>query len=713
MVRRSGGGSRGKGGRGKGARGKGARGGKDSRGEDSRVRGTRGKASRGKSPGARGGGRPPGGGDGGRAPAKGAPPRREVAGLLSVTRFGDAFVRAEEGGPDVFVPADALASAMDGDRVVARIERHPRGRNPEGRVARIVERARQTVVGTLHRRKRVAFVVPLDRRLHREVLIARSDDSEAEDGDVVVVRLLSFGDARTRPSGTVERVLGPLSDPGVDVLAIAHGYGLALEFPDEVVRAAEDAAASCSAEPGPGRVDRTALLTFTIDPADAKDHDDALSIEALRPGLWEVGVHIADVSHFVLPGGAVDEEALSRGTSVYLVDRAIPMLPAVLSSDVCSLLVEAPRFALSLFMIMDGEGRVRERRYERTTIRCRHGLSYEEAQAILEGSGSSGAELDGALRALHDLARSVRATRDARGALDLDLPEAYVVLDRKGLPVDIQRRERLESHRLIEDFMILANEVVAGDLVAHDLPGLFRVHEPPSPEKIQELADVLAPLGLEVPRRKSVKPKDIQALLQVGRSAEERSLISSLVLRTLTKARYDPENLGHFGLSSGGYAHFTSPIRRYPDLVTHRAIAAAFCEGPPLPEGTADGLQGVADWSSLREQGAEEAERATVALKKVEFMERHLGDVFTGKVSGVVPFGIFVTLEDYFVDGLVHVRSLEDDFYRYSAKDYALVGERRGRRYRLGDRLEVQVSRVDKEARHIDFLAIRKRPQVD
>jgi len=645
--------------------------------------------------------------------SKGAGPRTEVAGTLSVTRQGDAFVRAEAGGPDVFVPAERLAGGMDGDRVVVRVERRPRGRNPEGSVARIVERARRTVVGTLHRQKRATFVVPLDRRLHREVLVARSDTSAAEDGDVVVVRLLAFGDARTRPSGTIERVLGPLSDPGVDVLAIAHGYDLPLEFSEEVLGAAEDAADEATREPGEGRVDRTRLLTFTIDPADAKDHDDALSVVALGDGLWEVGVHIADVSHFVRPGSPVDEEALARGTSVYLVDRAIPMLPAVLSSDVCSLLLEAPRFALSLFMTLDSQARMRERRYERTVIRCRHGLAYEEAQAILDGRSSGGSDLDAALRLLDDLARRVREARSARGSLDLDLPEAKVILDRQGLPVDIQRRERLESHRLIEDFMILANEVVANDLVAHDLPGLFRVHEPPSAEKIQELADVLAPMGLDVPRRKSLKPRDLQVLLQAGRGPEERSLVSNLVLRALTKARYDPENLGHFGLASGGYAHFTSPIRRYPDLVTHRAIAAAFCAGPPLPEGTAAGLQGVADWSSLREQGAEEAERATVALKKVEFMERHLGDVFTGRVSGVAPFGIFVTLEDYFVDGLVHVRSLEDDFYRFSPKDYALVGERRGFRYRLGDRLEVQVTRVDKEARHIDFLAIRKRSRVD
>jgi ribonuclease R len=622
-------------------------------------------------------------------------------------------VRADDSGPDVFVPAEALASAMDGDQVVARIERQSVGRTPEGVVVRLVERARQTVVGTLHRQKKASFVVPLDHRLRSEVLISRADDSDARGGDVVVVRLLSFGDGRTRPSGIIERVLGPLTDPGVDVLAIAHGFGLALEFPDEVVRAAEDAAEAGSSEPGAGRVDRTALLSFTIDPADAKDHDDALSIELIGEGTWEVGVHIADVSHFVRPGSPVDQEALARGTSVYLVDRVIPMLPAVLSSDVCSLLLEAPRFALSLFMRIDSDGRVLDRRYERTKILCRHSLSYEDAQAVLEGRGSRGPDLDGALLALDDLARQVRRARSERGSLDFDLPEAKVVLDHDGLPVDIQRRERLESHRIIEDFMILANEVVASDLVAHDLPGLFRVHEPPSAERIAELADVLAPLGLEVPKRKAVKPRDLQGLVNAGRSPEERSLVSMLVLRTLTKARYDPENLGHFGLASGGYAHFTSPIRRYPDLVVHRAVAAAFAGGEALPEGTVSGLQGVADWTSVREQGAEEAERATVALKKVEFMERHLGETFTGRVSGVVPFGIFVTLEDYFVDGLVHVRSLDDDFYRFSPKDYALVGERRGRKYRLGDPLEVQVSRVDKEARHIDFLAIRKRIPVD
>jgi ribonuclease R len=623
-----------------------------------------------------------------------------------MTRRGDAFVRPDNGSPDVFVPAGSLATAMDGDRVVARIERRPKGRSAEGAVVDVLERAHTTVVGTYHRRKRVSFVVPLDRRLQREVLIAGGRDVVAEEGDVVVVGLTGYGSGRARPTGVIERVLGPLADPGVDVLAVAYGFDLALEFPEDILLAGEDAAAAGTRDAGPNRIDRTDLLVFTIDPSDAKDHDDALSISRLADGRFEVGVHIADVSHFVRHGGPIDLEARARGTSVYLVDRTIPMLPPVLSSDVCSLVAGETRLALSLFVELDVDGRIHARRYERTSIVCAYGLSYEEAQDVLDGARSIAPELDQALRWLDDLARRIRAARHGRGALDLDLPEAKVILDAEGAPVDIQRRERRESHRLIEDFMILANEVVASDLVSRDLAGLFRVHEPPSPERAEELREALAPLGLEVPRRRALRPSDVQRLLEAPRGPEAHVLVSTLVLRTLARARYDVENLGHFGLASTGYTHFTSPIRRYPDLIVHRVLAAAFLGGPPPRDLDAEALSGIAASSSLREQAADEAERATVALKKVEFMERHLGDVFEGRVSGVTPFGAFVTLERYFVDGLLHVRSLEDDFYRYSAGDYALIGERTGRRYRLGDRVRVQVSRVDKEARHIDFVAV-------
>jgi ribonuclease R len=637
---------------------------------------------------------------------------RVASGVLTMTRRGDAFVRPDDGGTDVFVPAGRMATAMDGDRVAVRVDRRPTGRNPEGTVVEVLERSRTSVVGTFHRRKRLSFVVPLDRRLRREVMVPGGRDVEAAEGDVVVVRLTGFGTGRSRPTGSIERVLGPLGDPGIDVLAVAHGFDLSLDFPSAVLEAAKKTALTGTNDPGPHRVDRTGLLTFTIDPSDAKDHDDALSIEVLEGNRVEVGIHIADVSHFVSHGGTVDMEARARGTSVYLVDRTIPMLPPVLSSDVCSLMVDVPRLALSLFVELDEDGRILSRRYERTRIQCRHALSYEDAQAVLDGQRSIAPDLDAALRELDDHARRIRAGRHERGALDLDLPEAKVILNAEGDPVDIQRRDRLESHRLIEDYMILANEVVASDLAARDLGTLYRVHEPPSAEKTEELRDALAPLGLEVPRRRSLKPGDIQRVLEAPRGPEAHVLVSALVLRTLAKARYDTENLGHFGLASSGYTHFTSPIRRYPDLIVHRVLAAAFVGGVPPRDLDNEALAGIAALSSQREQAADEAERATVALKKVEFMERHLGDVFNGRVSGVAAFGVFVTLEEYFVDGLLHVRSLEDDYYRFSAKDYALIGERKGRRYRLGDPVRVQVARVDKEARHIDFVVLDGREPV-
>ena len=631
-----------------------------------------------------------------------------VTGIVSITKDGHGFVRPEGPGEDVYVPAHRLDTAMDGDRVATRIERRPRGRSREGSVVRVLERARETVVGTLHEGRKVTYVRPLDVRLNHDVLIARGDEGDAGEGEVVVVRITSYGEGRVGPTGVVEEVLGQLDDPGVDVLAVAHGFGLALDFSPHVTAAAEAAAKAGRTDFGADRVDRTGLLTFTIDPADAKDHDDALSIVELGDGRVEVGIHIADVSHFVRPDTPVDVEAAARGTSVYLVDRTVPMLPAVLSNDVCSLNPGQEKLAVSLFVTLDGEGRVVERRYERTVIACRHALAYEEAQEVLDGRGSISPEVDAALRALDDRARHIRAERRSRGALDLDLPEAKVVLDAEGLPVDIRRRDRLESHRLIEDYMILANEVVANDMEARDLSTMYRVHEKPSPEKVEALADTLSRFGLQVKRRKSLKPSDVQQILDQVRGREEEALVNNLVLRSMSKARYHTENLGHFGLASGGYLHFTSPIRRYPDLVVHRVVTEVFVHGEREPYPDREELTLSAERCSERERAAEEAERASVALKKAEFMERHLGDVFPGRISGVAAFGFFVTLEDFFVEGLVHVSGIGDDFYHFRERDHALVGERGGRRFRLGERVEVQVARVDKEARHVDFTIVRK-----
>jgi len=624
-----------------------------------------------------------------------------VAGRVAIIRSGDGFVSAKDGSQDIFVASADLGSAMDGDRVVSRIEARPRGRNPVGRVIKVLERAHPTLVGSYHASRRFGYVVPQDRKLTRDVIVPQGEEMEARHGDVVVVELISFGDGKLNPVGRVVNVLGAAGDPGVDVLAIIHGRGLPLGFSPAVENEAEMVSAR-PVEPEDGCVDLRDLLVFTIDPADAKDHDDALSVTAAGPGLWEVGVHIADVSRYVEPGTPLDTEAATRGTSVYLVDRVVPMLPHLLSSGVCSLRPEEDRFAVSLFATVDAQGYVRAHRFQRTLIRSRHRLSYEDVQGVLDTRTSYGEETDSALRDLDALARVLRANRQSRGSIDFDLPEARVVLGTEGDPIDIQRVVRLDSHRLVEDFMLLANEIVAAEAVRRKLPILFRIHELPTLGKVETLREFMTALGHPLPLGE-LRPRDLQKLLERVSGRPEEALVSTVLLRSMQRARYSASNLGHFGLAAEHYCHFTSPIRRYPDLVTHRAIVRGLVERRPIPATWSEELEGVADLSSEREQLATAAERDSIELKKIEFMERHLGDEFEGAVARVTAFGFFVLLDDFFVEGLVHVSSLADDYYEFRDEEYALVGSRRGRRFRLGDRVRVEVARVDKAERRIDF----------
>jgi ribonuclease R len=416
------------------------------------------------------------------------------------------------------------------------------------------------------------------------------------------------------------------------------------------------------------------------------------------------------VSHFVRPGTALDGEALHRGTSVYLVDRVIPMLPHALSSDACSLRPDEDRLAVSLFATLDEGASVLEARFARTLIRSRHRLAYEDAQAVLEGSASVDGETDRAIRTLGSLSERLRDLREQRGALDLDLPEARVVLDQEGEPVEIRKVERLDAHRLVENFMLLANEQVAEACSDRSLPALYRVHEPPSEEKMTKLRELLQTFGLRLPRGR-VAPGDLERILNEVRGRPEEQLVSTVVLRSLQKAVYSPENLGHFGLALNHYAHFTSPIRRYPDLVTHRVVVRALIDREPIPDDWYEGVDEIAEQSSLREQAAATAERDSIDLKKIEYMERHLGDEFDGTISGVTAFGAFVLLDEVFVDGLLHVNSLDDDYYEFREAEYALVGSRKGGRLRLGDRLRVQVARVDREERKVDFRLISRLKQ--
>ena len=629
-----------------------------------------------------------------------------VAGRVSVTQKGDGFVTPDQGGQDVFVPGLSLESAMDGDQVVVRVEGRPRGRSPVGRVIKVLDRAHETVVGTFRRSRPFGVVHPRNRRISREILVAQGDEAAASEGDVVVARITTFGSGHMGPVGRIETVLGRSDEPGVDVLSVIHDHGLPSAFPGRVISAAREAVAQRRRSPESHRKDRRNLNVFTIDPADAKDHDDALSLRSLGDESWEVGIHIADVSHFVRPGDDVDLEAFKRGTSVYLVDRVIPMLPPELSTDICSLLPDKDRFAVSVFAVVDSAGRIREARFERTEIRSRHKLSYEVAQAVLDKRTSIDPETDEALRALAALAEILREKRKERGSLDFDLPEARVLLGEGGEPVSILRVERLESHRLVEAFMLLANEIVAHEAERKGMPILYRVHEPPPMDKMREVRSFLGGLGYRVSKGK-IPQKDLQAVLNQVEGRPEEKLVSTVILRSMSRARYNAKNLGHYGLASNWYTHFTSPIRRYPDLWLHRVLTHTLVEGRAVPEDwRGQALREKAERCSVRERVAEAAERESVDLKKVEYMERHLGDEFFGTISGVTSFGVFVLLDDVFVEGLVHVNSLTDDYYIFRQGRYLLVGERSHRTFKLGDRVEIRVARVDKEELFIDFVLV-------
>jgi ribonuclease R len=626
-----------------------------------------------------------------------------VTGVVDVTRSGDGFVIPDAGeADDVFVPRRFLGSAVEGDRVAVRVERHLPGRNPEGRLVRVLERAWEQVVGVYHERRGYGSVVPQEPPLPADIFIPPASRLGAGDGDVVLVRIEEWGQQEVRPVGSVASVLGRPGDPGIDVLSIVLGHQLPVEFPTHVTAEAEKIARrGLRPEDLAGREDFRDTLCLTIDPADARDHDDALSVRRTDAGL-EVGIHIADVSWYVKEGSAIDREALDRGTSVYLVDRVIPMLPEALSNNLCSLVPGEDRLTLSVVLELDEDLVVRESRVVRGVIRSAHRLAYEEAQeALLPESAPDppAAALTQALKDLQTVARIARKARQEAGAVDFAIPEARVILDEAGEPVDIRPRQRLEAHRIIEDLMILANETVAELGLAEGLPLIFRIHEDPDPDRIEKLRELAAFFGHSLPAS-SIRPADLSRLLESARGEAHEYLISSVTLRSMKRARYSEKNVGHFGLASEAYAHFTSPIRRYPDLAVHRALVRWLKGSAATPP---DELDAIARHSSDMERRAQDAERESVEAKTIRFMERHLGDVFDGTIAGVTSFGMFVLLDSVLAEGLVRLGSLTDDYYTYDPDAHALSGRRTRRRFRLGDRVSVQVVRVDTEGRTIDL----------
>ena len=633
-----------------------------------------------------------------------------LTGRLQGNAKGFGFLipdNAEE--EDVFLPAENLHGAMHNDRIMIRLLQND-GRSREGEVIRVLERANQTVVGTFEKDSHFGFVVPDDKRIYQDIFIAKEEINGAKNDFKVVAEIVKWPDKRRNPEGRIIEVLGHKDDVGTDILSIIRQYELPEEFPEEVVRAAQKTPQTVPEEEIRRRRDLRNIRMVTIDGADAKDLDDAVSIEKLDNGNFLLGVHIADVSYYVKESSEMDREAYTRGTSVYLVDRVIPMLPRELSNGICSLNPKEDRLAFSVFMEIDHRGNVVNHRIEESVIRTSERMVYEDVTRILEENDP---ELVERYRPLvedfHDmetLSRILRKKRMHRGSIDFDLDEAKIILDIKGKPIDVKPYERGISNKIIEEFMLVCNETVAEYMTWNEVPFLYRIHEEPTVEKLLEFNEFIHNFGYHLKGiGGEIHPKALQNLLEKIRGTREEDIISAVMLRSLQKARYSSENVGHFGLAAKYYCHYTSPIRRYPDLIVHR-ILKDFIHGRMDKDNTeklADRLPEMADHCSEREKVADEAERETDDLKKAEFMMDKIGMEYDGIISGVTSYGIYVALDNT-VEGLVRMTALDDDYYVYDEKHYCLIGERMRKVYRLGDTIRIKVSQVDLAARNIDFV---------
>lgn len=637
-----------------------------------------------------------------------------VVGVLSASDKGYGFVipenpaEAEEG--DVYIPADAIGGAMNRDRVVARVHgQRPGGKAREGEIIRVVTRANTKIVGTFEAGRHFAFVTPDDARLRQDIFVPKDEWGGAKSGCKVVVEVVRWPEHKRSAEGRVVEVLGHKGDPGIEILAIIKNHNLPTAFPPEVEAAAARCRETVGADELKGRRDLRALPVVTIDSEDAKDLDDAVYVERRKNGRYFLGVHIADVSHYVRENSPLDAEAAERGTSVYLVDRVLPMLPHRLSNGICSLNAGADRLAMSCEMEIDGNGRVVAYEIFPSVIRVHTRLSYNIVRRILAEDDEELKEqykpLLGQLAEMERLCHILRQRRLSRGAIDFDFPEIKVKLDELGRPLAVEKRVRSIAESIVEEFMLAANETVAEHMDKLGVPFVFRVHEEPDPEKMTKLNNLLHNFGQALRKPDDIRPKALQRVLDRVSGRPEERLISTVMLRSLKQARYEAANLGHFGLAATYYTHFTSPIRRYPDLIVHRILRETFAGAISAKRRAklAAMLPEIALHSSQRERAAAEAERETTDLKKVEYMARFLGEEFAGTISGVTAFGLFVAMENG-IEGLVHVSSMDDDYYRYDEDRYALIGQRTGKVYRLGDAAAVTLVKVNPAERTIDFV---------
>ena len=636
-----------------------------------------------------------------------------LVGTFTAHARGFGFVTVEGQEEDIFIGEDDLGGAFHNDQVEIVITKSPAGKRKEGKVIRILSHGTTRLVGYFERSKNFGFVLPDNQKFVKDVFVPLERSKGAVTGHKVVVELTKYGGDNKKPEGKVVEIIGHVNDPGTDIMSIVKGFDLPTEFPVKVLNQAERVAQDVSEADMAGRLDVRDWQMVTIDGEDAKDLDDAITISK-EGDLYKLGVHIADVTNYVQEKSALDREAYERGTSVYLVDRVIPMLPHALSNGICSLNEGVDRLALSCIMRINDKGMVVDHKIAETVVRVDRRMSYTSVKKILEDEDveeiAKYEELVPMFKLMEELAAILREKRKKRGSIDFDFPETKMVLDKDGTPIDIKPYDRNVATKIIEDFMLLANETVAEDYFWQEIPFVYRTHDVPDEDKIKKLATFINNFGHSMHiANKEVRPKEIQKLLTKIEGTSEEMLISRLALRSMKQARYSAENTGHFGLAAQYYCHFTSPIRRYPDLQIHRIIKDNLrgrMNQDKLNHYEAI-LDEVAKKSSERERLAEEAERETIKLKKVEYMEQHLGEVFEGVISSVTKWGIYVELPNT-IEGLIHVTNMRDDHYNYIEDRYEMVGEHTGNVYKLGETVRVRVIGTDFLQRTIDFELVRK-----
>ncbi len=635
-----------------------------------------------------------------------------VRGKLQGNAKGFGFVIPEqEGMGDIYIPAHDINGALNGDIVLCRLNPQKKGSRMEGEIIRVIQRTSNRYVGTYSDQKNYGFVIVDDKRMAKDIFIPKSMNMGAVDGHKVIVEIIKYSeDGRTNPEGNIVEILGHKNDPGVDILSIIHKYELAEGFDDHVLKEAEAAPDEISPEEIQGRRDLRDRVMVTIDGADAKDLDDAVSLEKLENGHVRLGVHIADVSYYVREGSFLDEEAYKRGTSVYLVDRVIPMIPHRLSNGICSLNPQVDRLTMTCDMEFDEELKLARYDIYASVIKTNERMTYSDVYKILEENNEELMQryepLVPMFQSMKEFALQLRQKRMDRGAIDFDFKESKILVDEEGKPTDIILRDRTIAEQIIEEFMLAANETVAEHFHWLHQPFIYRTHEDPDEGKLQKFLQFITNFGYIVKgSSSSIHPRALQMLLEQVKDTPEEIVISKVMLRSMKQAKYEAENVGHFGLASEYYTHFTSPIRRYPDLIVHRLIRHWLENGPMNMESKEEWrekLPLIARHTSERERVAVDAERETDDLKKAEYMSDKIDQEFEGMVSSVTNFGMFIELPNT-IEGLVHMSYLTDDYYHYDDRNYALVGERTKKSYRIGDIVKVRVVSVNKDEHSVDF----------